>query len=193
MNHSRSPYSLQVVTPAASYAVTVDELKTELSISDAAWDAKLALLIREASEQLEVATGRALLVQTFCEFYDWVPLSDAWAMRLHRAPLIAVSSIKYLDTNGAEQTWAANQYTLDIHREPARIALSFTGTLPTVRDVMKCFYVTYTAGYATASVIPSIAKEFIYVYTQARYERRPHMPEEINRLHALINALSFDI
>lgn len=191
MNHS--PYSLQVVTPAASYAVTVDELKTELSISDTAWDAKLLLLIKEASEQLEAATGRALLVQTFCEFYDWVPLAAWCPLRLHRAPLIAVSSIKYLDTNGAEQTWASSQYDVDIHREPARIALSFTGSLPTVREVIKSFYVTYTAGYATAAAVPAIAKEFIYVYTQARYERRTHAPEEISRLHALINALSFDI
>lgn len=188
-----SPYSLQVVTPAASYAVTVDELKTELSISDSAWDAKLVTLIKEATEQLEVATGRVLLVATYCEFYDFLPLAAWSTMRLHRAPAIAVSSIKYLDTNGVEQTWAADQYTLDIHREPPRIALSYTGTLPAIRDAIKSFYVTYTAGYATAALVPAIAKEWIYVYTQARYERRPHTSEEVNRLLALTNALSFDI
>lgn len=183
-----SAYSLQVVTPAAAYAVTVDQLKTELSISDTVWDAKLALLIQEASEQLELATGRALLQATYCERYDQLPL-DAWCPCLvHRAPLLAVSAIQYLDTSGNLQTWPATEYDVDIYAEPGRIALAYAGTLPTIRDTENAFRVTYTAGYATAAAVPSAAKEFIFEYCRPRHERRPPTPEETTRLHALINA-----
>lgn len=64
----------------------------------------------------------------------------------------SVTSIKYIDVNGAEQTLGASVYTVDTASEPGRLMLAYNQDWPETRspqwDAVK---IRYTAGWPAAS------------------------------------------
>lgn len=191
---AKIPYSLQVETAASDYPITVAELKTELLISTDSLDTWLGQLIGEASEHLEAATGRALLDATYIEYFDDWPLSVSQAVTLHRAPVDSVTSIKYLDTSGNEQTLADTNYDVDVYAAPCRIALAEGGTLPALQaDTINRVYIEYVAGYGTQSDVPEVCKEFVRTYCRPRYEARSATREEVDRINAIVSGLIYEL
>src|SRR5256885_5138486 len=145
-------YSLVVVTPPGLEPVTLDEAKLHLNITDTSDDAYITGLITVAREYLEKIEDRAYITQTLRMQLDSFPdlpnatlkffiptysvesyLARAISLmsgplRLLRSPCISITSITYLDQNGATQTLPQNPapgiagYILDTDSEPARIA-----------------------------------------------------------------------
>src|SRR4029077_18050283 len=64
-----------------------------------------------AREYGETVTHRAFITQTWDDVRDGFPGSDE-AIWLPRPPLISVTSVTYIDTAGATQTWSASLYTV---------------------------------------------------------------------------------
>jgi uncharacterized phiE125 gp8 family phage protein len=192
--HNRN-YTLVVTTPATLRAVTPAQLREELRLDDDdVTETKLQALTDQATLYLEHAAGRCLLPTTLTEYYDALPTPNLYQpFALHRAPVSAVNSIKYIDSDGNEQTWAATEYTADTDAEPARISLAYGKSAPTLRLVINSFAIEYAAGYATADLVPAAAKEFIYAYCRTLWEARPPTPDESRHLGACINAMSYTL
>ena len=165
-------------TTAATTANVVAIIKTftaetfdgdEYIHNGGAEDEKIYALTIAARKMAEQIQDRAYITQTIELFYDrFYP-----NIRPPKAPLMAVSSIKYFDNAGDEQTLSTDIYTVDAKRDPARIVRAFNQQWPVTRRIPNAVTVTYTAGYgATRASTPETAKQAIMLLVGHWYENR---------------------
>lgn len=138
--------TLVLVTPPSIEPLTVDEAKDWARITEDAEDGIVGRLVMAARANVEQLTGLALLTQTWDYFLDAFPCQ----IDLPRPPLQTVTYIKYLDTDGALQTLATDQYTIDLKRHPARIVPAYGVSWPGTREEPNAVQVRYVAGYGPA-------------------------------------------
>lgn len=172
------PLSETQYTPPYAEPISVDEMKIHLRLESTFTDddALVTSLIKTAREYVETFTQRQLVAATWklylnqfpqvCSWWNWESgnnysgryrrwLDDPYgvdAIRLGHAPLMGVTSIAYVDTDGATQTLATSVYTVDKNTEPARIVLAYGQSWPSTRPQMNAVTVTYIAGFATSFV-----------------------------------------
>lgn len=139
----------------------LDDFKTHLRVSGTAEDGALVRFLDAAARALEDDTRRLLLTGAVTEYYDVWPFDYVDVLHLTRAPVVAVTSIKYYDTDDVLQTWASTNYTTDLLNEPARILLAELATLtsPNVDQRPNAVEVAYTCGYGSA--VTDLAPETI--------------------------------
>ena len=130
---------------ASEEPLGVDEAKDHLRVAADITDenAYIQSLVYAARQHVEQRTGKALLTQTWELRLDRFPCE----IRLPRPPLQSVTSIKYVDTNGTEQTLATTEYQVDAYEEPARIREAYSKTWPTTRGQMNAVTIRYVAGF----------------------------------------------
>ena len=141
------------------------EAKAQLNIaaSDDSHDVELASKIAAARQEWERDTSKALITRTVEHRLPmWLDV-----IRLSVQPVIAISSIIYVDNNGDEQTLDAANYYLDI--DELRFKTSFNK--PALEDRSEAVRITYTAGYGAASTdVPEIDKLAIKLSVANRFE-----------------------
>ena len=151
--------------------LTTVEAKAHLRLEIDTDDAPVQILISAARRFVEHATGRSLITQT------WTLYDDCWPecepIRLPRGPVIAVSSVKYYDSDNVLQTMASTDYLVDVTCDPARVALLPTAVWPTAYPRINAIQVAYTAGYgATAASVPEDLKHALKLLVGHWYENR---------------------
>lgn len=161
--------ALKLITPASTFPVTLAQAKlhckVESDITDD--DALITSLIATATEMAEQETGRAIMAQT------WELTLDAFpdAFELTRVPVQTITSVKYFDSTGAQQTMNANGYSLDNANDGgyAYVVPAYAGSWPDARDQINAVSVRYVAGYTT---VPEPIKSWILVAIATMYENR---------------------
>lgn len=188
------PRHTALVTSASVYPVTSTEVKSYLRETASDDDDLITDWIAAATKELETATRRSFVNATYDDVYDMWPLWEGSSAVCHMAPLASVTSITYVDTNGDSQTWGTANYDVDTTSEPGRIRLAYAANTPAIRDVNNAVTVRYVAGYgADATTVPQLAKQWIYLWCQAAYCRRPPLPEERDAMQAIQVTLSYGI
>lgn len=147
----------RTVDPAAE-PVSLTEAKAQLRVDASDEDTYITSLIQTAREVAEDRTGRALLSQTWLATLDNGSLPADGIVELPRPPLQSISSITYIDTDGATQALASSSYTLDTTSEPGRI---YFEDMPSIKSVMNALKITYVAGYSDADAVPMKIKQGI--------------------------------
>ena len=156
------PFGLKIVAQPASEPVTVAEAKARLRITIDDEDSDLAALITQARELCEAACGRAFVTQSLLFTADDFPRGVVDAIRLPRAPLQSVTSIKYYDLTGTQQTLDPSLYFVDANGEPGRVCHLFGSYWPYIQYGRPAgLEVRYVAGYGAASAVPNAAKAAI--------------------------------
>jgi hypothetical protein len=142
--------------------------------------------IREKAESI---TRRSLLTQTWELSFDRFPVGicrgngdlgernlppRAWGeILLPRGPVQAITSIKYIDLIGAQQTIAPNIYQLDTASDPAELSLAYNQSWPAARGDKGGITVTYTVGYGdTAANVPDSIIAWMLMNIASLYEHR---------------------
>jgi uncharacterized phiE125 gp8 family phage protein len=123
--------------------VELSEAKTHCKVDGSDSDTELGAMIAAARQFVEEYCGTKLGTQTvvlrcssFCDFID-----------LPVAPIASITSIKYLDTDGVEQTLSASVYEgVLVGLEPT-IRLKINQSWPSVRCASDAIRVTVEAGY----------------------------------------------
>jgi uncharacterized phiE125 gp8 family phage protein len=149
----------QTVAPTLS-VVSLDEAKDHCAVAGTDHDAYLSALIQRATGVVEGRTSRQLLPATWTLTLERFPCE----IELRKPPVTAVSSIQYIDTAGDTQTLSSDDYQTDLSSNdaPARIKPAYSLSWPTTRSgTYGAVVVTFTAGYASASAVPSILKHAI--------------------------------
>lgn len=161
--------ALIVITPPASEPVTPEEAKASPSfrVSVATDDADITTLIKAAREMAEAITRRALVTQTLELVLDAFP---AGGIELYCPPIQSVTSIKYIDTDGVEQTLSADLYDLDSDTEPGMVAPAYNESWPSTRDQINAVRVRYVAGYGAAADVPAAIKTWIKMRAGTLYD-----------------------
>lgn len=124
-----------IVADAAEY-LRVDNVSADTAL--------ITALITTARQAVEQYCNRYIAEQTIetalTGFSDVIKLS---------APVQSVTSIKYLDVNGTEQTLNSNQYLIDYYSQPVQITPAYNVTYPELYNVPNNVKVRFVAGYTT--------------------------------------------
>ena len=198
-----TPFTLERVTQPEIEVVTLGEMKVHLrgfaSVTED--DATINEMIVAAREWAEDFTGRALIDQTWrlnigdvvAPFanvdsdtvrgvYTGVTMASAdGGILLRKSPVLAITSIKSVDSLGAETTLGAGTYQL---READG---KWPRVVPLSGSLSGNLRIVYRAGYADrvaspgeeADVVPARFKQAIKLYCEALYDRDEKMMEKL--------------
>jgi uncharacterized phiE125 gp8 family phage protein len=147
---------MKVITPPAVEPVSLAEVKQQIGIpdTDTLSDALISRRIIEARSWAENYTGRALITQT--REIRWDCFVDE-----HECPsALTVVSVKYIDSDGAEQTVSSSDYVLDTYTFIPHVRAAYAASWPSVRAERNAVRIQFAAGYgATPSTVPLLIKE----------------------------------
>jgi len=134
-------------------------------------DSQITRYITIARRFCERLLNRAFITQTWDLYARDFPAEDEMVLPL--PPLQSVTSVKYKDSAGVLQTWAASNYIVDTVREPGRISLKSLVSWPTVYDEIQAVQVRFVCGYGnTAASVPNEVVQGILVKIAGLYEHR---------------------
>ena len=166
--------SILVITPATSEPLTTSDVKDFLRVDSFDEDTLIGVLITAARSMAEAYTRRILMTTTIEEFYDGFPdyrnARDRDILYLSRGPIQSITSVKYVDTLGDEQTVSSDNYRTDLVSEPARIS-SDNGWTAT-KDTVNAVVVRYLCGYSSSSDVPAPIRQAMLLIIGEMYEKR---------------------
>lgn len=163
---------IDVLVSAGGEIVTLAEAKRQLSVWDSADDANVASYLAAARAYCEEWGELTLRVNVTrrlsCE--TW-PDGDGWVLK--RPPVVGVTSVKYLDAEGAEVPVDSSNYRT--HATGGGLMLvefieSFVR--PATASRRDAVSVTYTTGFSSAEAAPDGAKAAILLLLSFLYDAR---------------------
>lgn len=190
---------LMRITAATSTCVDLASAKAQCKVDVNDDDALITSMIASASEEAETIMRRAILPQSWrLTLDDWfaqqrtplnpsvlelafglapafrpVPLQASNIIELRPVIVSSVDAVKYVDTNGTQQTLASTEYQVSLNSHLcARIAPAFGKSWPTVRSQMDAVQIDFTAGWADASQVPANIKRWVLMRVGAYYDNR---------------------
>lgn len=160
---------IKVITPPTVEPVTVAEVKAHAVISHSSDDTLLGMMISAARAHAEWITGRRLAETAL----ECVLVAFPDEIVLHGAPITSITSLKYLDEDGVEQTMDAADYATSLDGMVGRIAPvdEWPETSTTALEAVR---VRYAAGF-TPSTIPPDVKMWMLVRVATLYAQRETM------------------
>lgn len=193
-----------LITAPGHEPVTLDEMKLHLRVDFNSDDTLIEMLIVAARKRAETITRRALVTQTWKQVLDEFPRPNlnigsanwygpqwgnspgpltmvrpdgktGFELYLDHSPLASVSSVVYIDANGATQALDKSAYKVDVVSSPGRLMPAYGTTWPTTRNEINAVEVTYTAGYGDPDKVPEPIKSWIKMRVGAMYENREEM------------------
>lgn len=163
----------KVTTAAAEAVFNTSDAKAWLKMDTSEDDALIAGLVSAATQMAQNYLSQAFVTQTITETFDaWGDLQTPSQLRLNIHPVISVTSILYVDSDGATQTLAANQYAADLYTKRCVIEPAYNVTWPTLREQRNAVTVVYQAGYGAASAVPEDIKTALKLIVADMYENR---------------------
>lgn len=164
-------WTMQVSSAPATEPITTAEAKKQSYVDTSDDDTFIDDNIQAAREYLQEQTNMSFITQTRVMRMDRFP----GTILVPYSPLISVTSITYVDTNGDTQTLAASLYDADIYRKPARINPAYGESWPGTRSIDDAVTITYVAGYADADAVPSLVKKMMLYLVAHYYENRENV------------------
>lgn len=199
-------YGLQVITPAGSEPISVEEAAAYLRADlDGEYD-HIEQIIGQATEEAERYTGRAMLPTAYrLVIADWprglpefasYPRNTKGAyirtIELPRSPVTAIASVKYYPADSEVlTTLSASQYIAVTAYEPGMVYLKEGYEWPELSERPDAVQVEFTAGYAS---IPKAVKQAVlllcrYYYAGGSPNERDENADDLAKAHLLLDKL----
>lgn len=162
----------QRTTAPASLPITVAELKTHLRIND--------LTDQYEDDLLEAFINAAVVTaERYCRI---ALINQTWTGKLDRfedeiilpsPPLVSVTTLKYYDTDGVQQTLASSYYQLDTLSRPGRVLRAYNQSWPTLQGRPQGVEIVWVAGFGTsAAAVPESIKHALKLMCGHWYANR---------------------
>lgn len=175
-------YTPVVVTDSLVEPVSRAELKLQAGIDDPedATDVTnlntlLDIHIGAARRYVESKTNRTIHQKTLKWLLRDFPDND-YIILPRATPLISISSLVYIESDGTSNTWAAANYIADTVSEPGRVYVDYGGTWPSYTPYpVWPVQVTYLAGIATTSPVTEASHHIkipVLMFAAHLYENR---------------------
>jgi uncharacterized phiE125 gp8 family phage protein len=157
--------ALKLITAPSTYPVTLAEARLQARMDDTVLDTRITAYISAATGMAEQATGRALMAQTWELSLDAFPVGFA----LTRIPVASITSLKYWDAAGVQQTLSSTLYTLQSSDDfgSASVEPAYGTAWPAARAQTNSVALRYAAGYADAASVPEGVKNWILLMVAA--------------------------
>ena len=178
-------YGWTIVTAPAEEPVTLTEAKAYLRIDVATEDATLTAMIAAARQWLENLLRQSLVTRTLEHRLDTWP---AAGYRLPQGPVQSITSVTYVDTDGASGTVDASNYTL----VDGRLLLANNdATWPSASLRSQAgVAVRYVAGYGAAAAVPQDLKLYVLAYLSVQWFNRDEVAvDSVRQLTRMETAL----
>ncbi len=158
-----------VIDPPAIEPVTLAEAKAHLRLTGTADDDYVAAMITAARIQVETATRRVLIDQTWRIFRDDWPADGRVTLTV--VPLKAVTAVTDFDAEGEPTVIPATDWVLDAASSPARLRL--TGAAPAPGRPINGIEIDVVAGYGLSGLsVPQPLRLAIMTLVARWYEDR---------------------
>jgi len=163
------PRAVKLVTSPTDVPVLPTDMKDHLRVDTNDDDRYIDALTQAATGSVGIELGRQIMTATYDLKLDRFEFAIVFK---GKSPLQSVTTVKYIDTAGVEQTVATSVYTVDIDSEPGRVYEAFGQTWPTHRNIPHAVTVRFVAGYASASAVPDGIKHAIKLLAAHWHENR---------------------
>jgi uncharacterized phiE125 gp8 family phage protein len=165
--------SLTLITGPAATPIALAEVKAQCRVTSNDEDALLAAYIRSATEAVEQLSGLRLLDQTWEYSIDAFPAHCGW-LRLPLAPLLALTSITYLDAQGVAQTLPVTTYLIRGLGStiPARLVIAPNQQWPTTWHGHGSVIIRARFGWPTHNEVPEALRQAVQMLACHWFEQR---------------------
>jgi uncharacterized phiE125 gp8 family phage protein len=140
--------TLALISPPAAEPVTLADMKLHLRVTHASEDALISGLIKAAREELEQATGLALIAQGWRLYLDCWPGTQT--VLIQKAPVLSLSVVTIYDAAGAPFSPPLSSFVLDRFSRPARVAVPDAIASPGKK--LNGIEIDFTAGFGATGV-----------------------------------------
>ena len=170
--------SWQITVEPATEPITLVEAKAHLRVDFSDEDDYIDTLIVSARRYCEAYCNRVFITQTWRQnLSEWVN-----PIQLKVNPVISVTSLKYYDTDEAQQTITdnANNYQKDLNSDVAKIYEGLVNTFPAIGSTINPIEIITVCGYGAASDVPDDIKHAIKLMVSWMYENREGVNVPLN-------------
>lgn len=165
--------TVRVIVEPVNMAVSLAAARDAARVNGSDLDAELEIHVRALTAEAEHYTGRAIINRTYRVTLDSFP--DA--IELPASPVASVSSVKYIDEAGAEQTLDPADYIVDDRSEPGYIVPGVDLAWPATQARVNAVNVEVVCGYgADDTTTPAPFKAYILARLKEIYAA-PGTPE----------------
>lgn len=142
----------KVITPVAVEPITLAQARLQIKADDdvTVEDSLITAWITAAREVADQYTGRALAPQTLEMALPRFPACLNEGIDLDMPPVASITSIKYTDTAGVEQTISNTAYALSTYGDSRRVAPTYGNYWPTTQNIPDAVRIRYVTGYTAA-------------------------------------------
>lgn len=141
------------VTAPAELALSVEDARRHLRIDTAAFDGEIEGFIASAIAAVDGPRGIGICMVT----QTWRLTLDRFErfITLPLGPNVAVTSVQYVDADGAVQTVSSGDYQVLADRDPAVLSPTYGTCWPSTRCELGAVRITFTAGFGAAADVPA--------------------------------------
>jgi uncharacterized phiE125 gp8 family phage protein len=183
--------ALTLVTAPADEPVSLDDAKAHVREIEDAEDALIEGYLLAARQHVETYTRRALITQT----WDYTVDGLGRQVELPKPPVQSVTSVQYLDSTGALQTLAVDQYRV-VKRDTGETAIvpAYGAIWPSIYPVEAAVTVRFVCGYGTTpESVPQALRQAILLLTGHWFANREavNVGNIVSELPLAVDALMF--
>lgn len=166
--------TLKLIIAPTEEPVSLTTAKLHLRVDHSADDALITTMIVAARQQAEHELQRALVTQTWERVLDsFLDSAGAEAdIALGMPPVQSITSVKYIDPDGVEQTLGSTLYSLDADTEPGFVLRAEDTSWPATLDTANAVRVRFACGYGAAAAVPAAIVQWMLLQIGAMYRNR---------------------
>lgn len=144
-------YAPVLVTPPTIKPVTRSEVKAALDIGYTDKDTLIDGLIAAATTHFQNTLEMPLCEQSWSQAFDEI----CGTLYLEKTPVISITSVKYIDEAGDEQTIDPEDYSLVVDETSTSVKFRSGYTAPALYSEEPAVTVLYEAGFANTGTDPN--------------------------------------
>lgn len=159
-------------------AETIKYARGNTGIEDDVFDNLIAV----STSQVQTITEQQLITATTEEYFQDFPWGDR-RFFLMMPPVQSITSIKYFDTDGVQQTWASSNYTLINNSNiQGYVQLTQDAVIPSLQvDRDQAITIEYLNGYGlNPSDVPEDFRTAIKLFVNDLYYARQYKMQEVS-------------
>lgn len=188
-------YTVTYSTTATELPVSLEEFKLHAHIDGHDENESLLTYIHAATRAAQLRLDKQLCTATLRLSMDYFPCATRHnpdtAISVPRAPLVSVTSIGYVGSQGTTATMASSDYLVDTYSQPGRITPRYGDVWPDTREQINAVNVVYVAGYGGQYDVPDTIRQWILNRAALSYRQRESASEmehkEVPYLDSLLN------